>query len=69
MPEDDLRAELGAEPPPGLLAGLDARGLTDLTAAVRAAKTRQREALDRAERGALSHLPRLVRKALRTVLR
>jgi hypothetical protein len=69
MSEDDLRAELGADPPPGLLAQLDDGRLADLTAALRAAKTRQREALDRAERGALSHLPRLVRKALGTVLR
>jgi hypothetical protein len=36
---------------------------------VRAAKTRQHEALVRAEQGALRHLPRLVRRALRTVLR
>jgi len=69
MSEDDLRAELGADPPPGLVAQLDTGALEHLTGAVRAAKTRQREALDRAERNAVSPLPRLVRKALRTVLR
>jgi hypothetical protein len=69
MSEADLRAELGTDPPSGLLAALDDRGLADLTTALRAAKTRQRDALERAEQGALSHLPRLVRKALRTVLR
>ena len=69
MPKDELRAELGADPPKGLVAQLDARDLEHLTGAVRAAKARQREALVRAEEGALRHLPRLVRKALRTVLR
>jgi hypothetical protein len=52
-----------------LVAQLDASALEHLTGAVRAAKDRQRQALDRAEAGALRHLPRLVRKALRTVLR
>lgn len=69
MPKDELRAELGASPPKGLVAALDASSLEHLTEAVRAAKARQREALDRAETGALRHLPRLVRRALRTVLR
>lgn len=69
MTQDELRAELGADPPRKLVTELDAGALEHLTAAVRAAKTRQREALDRAERNALSHLPRLVRVALRTVLR
>lgn len=69
MPKDELRAELGANPPNGLVAQLDARALEHLTEAVRTAKARQREALIRAEEGALRHLPRLVRKALRTVLR
>jgi hypothetical protein len=69
MSEDGLRAELGADPPPGLIAHLDDRALQHLTGAVRAAKTRQREALERAEQGALGHLPRLVRKAITTILR
>jgi hypothetical protein len=69
MSEDDLRAELRGDPPPGLMATLDPKQLAALTTAVRAAKARQRAALDRAEREALSHRPRLVRKALRTVLR
>jgi hypothetical protein len=69
MPKDDLQAELGANPPNGLVAQLDAGDLEHLTEAVRAAKARQREALIKAEQGALRHLPRLVRKALRTVLR
>jgi hypothetical protein len=69
MSEDELRAELGADPPRGLVTHLDASALEHLTNAVRAAKTRQRQALDRAERNALSPLPRVVRKALRTVLR
>jgi hypothetical protein len=68
MSEDELRAELGANPPDSLLAQLDAAALEHLTEAVRAAKARQREALDRAEQGALRHLPRLVRRALRAVL-
>jgi hypothetical protein len=69
MSEDELRAELGANPPKELVAQLDAAALEHLTEAVRGAKARQREALDRAEAGALRHLPRLVRKALRAVLR
>lgn len=69
MTEDGLRAELGTDPPPGLIAQLDADALEHLTGAVRAAKARQREALTRAEEGALRHLPRLLRKAIRTVLR
>lgn len=69
MPEDELRAELGADPPKDLVAQLKAADLEHLTEAVRAAKSRQREALTRAEEGALSHLPRLLRKAIRTVLR
>jgi hypothetical protein len=69
MSEDGLRAELGADPPPGLIAQLDEAALEELAFAVRTAKARQREALDRAEDGALRHLPRLVRRALRTVLR
>jgi hypothetical protein len=69
MSEDALRAELEAEPPPGLVAQLNERELEHLTGAVHAAKIRQREALVRAEEGALRHLPRLVRMALRTVLR
>jgi hypothetical protein len=52
-----------------LVAQLDTAAIEHLTDAVRAAKARQREALDRAEQGALRHLPRLVRRALRTVLR
>lgn len=68
MPGDELRAELGANPPQKLVAQLDAKALEHLTAAVRAAKSRQHEALVRAERNALSHLPWVVRKALRTVL-
>jgi hypothetical protein len=69
MAEDELRAELGADPPRELVAQLDAAALDHLTQAVRAAKARQHEALDRAEAGALRYLPRLVRRALRTVLR
>ena len=69
MPNDDLRAELGAKPPPGLVAQLDERSLENLTAAIRAAKAQQRKALIRAEQDALSQLPRLVRVAIRAVLR
>jgi hypothetical protein len=69
MPKDELRAELGADPPRALVAQLDAADVEHLTGALRAAKARQRKALDKAEQGALRHLPRLVRRALRTVLR
>jgi hypothetical protein len=69
MSEDELRVELGTSPPEELVARLDAAALQHLAGAVRAAKAHQREALIRAEEGALRHLPRLVRKALRTVLR
>jgi hypothetical protein len=69
MPKDELQAELGADPPKGLVAALDASALQHLTKAVRTAKAGQREALIKAEEGALRHLPRLVRRALRTVLR
>jgi hypothetical protein len=69
MAADDLRAELRADPPPGLLAALDPAELDALTKAVRDAKVRQRQALDAAADAALSHLPGLVRKALVKVLR
>ena len=69
MAVDDLRAELRADPPPGLVAALDAESLTLLAGAVRDAKLRQRQALEKAADDALSHLPRLVRKAVVRVLR
>jgi hypothetical protein len=69
MAAKDLRAELGADPPPGLIASLEPEALDALTAAVRDAKARQRAALDQAGNDALSHLPGLVRKAVLRVLR
>jgi hypothetical protein len=69
MSVDGLRAELGADPPPGLIAKLDDRAVEHLAGAVRDAKARQRAALTRAENDALRHLPRLLRRAIRTVLR
>jgi hypothetical protein len=69
MPDPDLRAELGADPPPGLVAALSGDELRALAAAVQEAKARQRAALDKAGNDALSHLPGLVRKAVLRMLR
>jgi hypothetical protein len=69
MPRPDLRAELGADPPPGLVAALSPKELGELTSAVREAKARQRAALDRAANDALGHLPGLVRRAVLRMLR
>ncbi len=69
MPPVDLRAELGANPPDGLVAALSQKELGALAAAVGEAKQRQRLALDKASKDALSHLPWVVRKAVQAVLR
>jgi hypothetical protein len=68
MTEADLRAELGADPPPDLLAVLDEDEIAALTKAVREARARQRKALDRAGQDALSGVPTLVRKTVLRVL-
>jgi hypothetical protein len=72
MPTDAhgaLRAELGAEPPPGLVKALGPDELEALAGTVRAAKERQRRALERAGDDALRHLPGIVRKGVLRVLR
>jgi hypothetical protein len=69
MTAPDLRAELGSDPPRGLVEALDPSELEALAAAVRNAKAHQRAALDRAGEDALSHVPALVRKAVLRVLR
>jgi len=64
-----LRAELGTEPAAGLVEALDARELEALAETVRAAKVRQRKALEQAGDEALGHLPGIVRKGVLRVLR
>lgn len=64
-----LRAELGAEPPPGLIDNLDADALIALAGKLREAKEHQSEALDRAIDDALGHLPRLLRMTVERILR
>ena len=64
-----LRAELGAEPPPGLVGALGPDDLDALARTVREAKERQRRALERAGDDALGHLPGIVRKGVLRVLR
>jgi hypothetical protein len=64
----DLQAELGAEPPPGVVDVLDEQQLEVLAAHVRAAKRRQSSALDCAQRDALRHLPRILRGTVQRTL-
>jgi hypothetical protein len=68
-PVGALAAELGAEPPGGLVAALSSDDLAALAAEVRDAKRRQAEALARAGDEALGHLPRLIRMAVERMLR
>lgn len=72
MPSDAgaaLRAELGGEPPDGLVAALSDAELRTLADVVRAAKRRQSKALEDAGNEALGHLPGLVRKGVERALR
>jgi hypothetical protein len=65
---DALRAQLRAEPPAGV-ARLTAEELADLTAAIAAAQRRQARALEEAGEQALGHLPKVLRIAVRKVVR
>lgn len=62
-----LSDALGAPLPPGL-EGLKKPELEKLAAALAAAKTRQRKALEGSAEAALSHVPMLLRGAVRKVL-
>ncbi len=63
-----LEEQLGAAPPPGVVAALGPAELEHLAGAVRAARREQRRALARAGDEALRHVPRLVRPAVRKVV-
>jgi hypothetical protein len=65
----ELRAELGADPPEGLVAALGADEIAALASEVRDAKRRHAQTLARAGEEALGHLPRLVRLAIKRMLR
>jgi hypothetical protein len=64
-----LRDEIGADPPAGLAGVLREDELATLAQAVKVAKQRQSAALERATEDALGHLPGLVRKAVKRILR
>jgi hypothetical protein len=63
-----LGAELGADPPSGLVAVLGPDDLQTLADSLSAAKRRQSEALDRAIKDALGHVPFVFRGAVELVL-
>jgi hypothetical protein len=60
-----LEEQLGAPPPPGIVAALTPAELERLAAVVREARREQRRALARAGEEALRHVPRLLRPAVR----
>jgi len=62
-----LARELGGDPPETFHA-LPADGLASLTAALRAARARQKKQLDEALTKALEHVPALMRLPVRKVL-
>jgi hypothetical protein len=64
---DDLRHELGGEPPPAI-AALDDAQLEVLTTALRAARIHQAQALEAATESGLGFIPRLLRGAVKKVL-
>jgi hypothetical protein len=64
----ELAAQLGARPPGGLKR-LSAEQLGDLANAVREARRRQAEELAAAGEQALRHIPRLLRRPVRMVMR
>jgi len=63
----DTQAELGPAAP-GLLAGLSSAQLARLRDALRAAKLRDRAALDAAIASAMGRVPALLRGAVRRIL-
>ena len=63
-----LETELGAEPPSGLVGVLAPDQLQALADSLEKAKRRQAEALDRAIKDALGHVPFVFRGAVELVL-
>jgi len=63
-----LGAELGAEPPSGLVEVLAPEQLQTLADSLGTAKRRQSQALDRAIKDALGHVPFVFRGAVELVL-
>lgn len=64
---DALSAELGSDAPEAL-SQLDPRHITELTAALRNARMRQKEQLEEALGSVLKHIPLLLRGPVRKVL-
>ena len=63
-----LAAELGGDPPRGLVEALSPAELASLADSLNAAKRRQSEALERAIKDALGHVPFVFRGAVELVL-
>jgi hypothetical protein len=63
-----LEAELGAEPPSGLVEVLAPDQLQALADSLETAKRRQSEALDRSIKDALGHVPFVFRGAVELIL-
>jgi hypothetical protein len=63
-----LEAELGAEPPSGLVEVLAPDQLQTLADSLGTAKRRQSQALDRAIKDALGHVPFVFRGAVELIL-
>jgi hypothetical protein len=63
-----LEAELGAEPPSGLVEALGTEQLQALADGLQTAKRRQSQALDRAIKDALGHVPFVFRGAVELIL-
>lgn len=68
IPASHLAAELGADPPSGLVETLSPAELEKLADSLNAAKRRQSEALDRAIKDALGHVPFVFRGAAELIL-
>jgi hypothetical protein len=64
----ELEAELGAEPPSGLVEVLAPDQLQTLADSLGTAKRRQSQALDRAIKDALGHVPFVFRGAVELIL-
>ena len=68
VPASHLAAELGGDPPRGLIEALSPDELESLADSLNAAKRRQTEALDRAIKDALGHVPFVFRGAAELIL-
>ena len=65
---EELSTELGAAPPPGIVAALSDAELERLTAVIRGARRDQTEELRQASEKALDHVPRVLRGIVKRIV-